>query len=106
MLEKYKRCFSCLNRGHLSRNYRFKDKTYTVIKGHLHRENTKWRYWRKYCIEIISKSPASVAYQTLQVMVKSSDGGKKIKCRVLLDSVGGRTFFSQKLADQLKGKTI
>ena len=29
ILKKYKRCFSCLNRGHLSRNCRSKDKTCT-----------------------------------------------------------------------------
>ena len=52
------------------------------------------------------KSPAAVAYQTLQVMVRSPDGEKTIRCQTLLVSAGGMTFFSQKLADQLQGKPV
>ena len=112
ILKKYRRCFSCLNRGHLSQNCRSKDKACTNCdkKGHHSSICTKKTpncvTGESPALKSLVKSPSAAAYQTLQAMVRSPDGGKKIKCRALLDSAGGRTCFSQKLADQFKGKPI
>ena len=96
----------------MSRDCRSKDKTCTNCdkKGH-HSSICKEKtpdgiIGESPALKSSVKSPAAEAYQTLQVIVRSPDGGKKIRCRALLDSAGGRTFFSQKLADQLKGKPI
>eukprot|EP00112_Aurelia_sp_Birch-Aquarium-sp1_P015934 Seg357.4 transcript_id=Seg357.4/GoldUCD/mRNA.D3Y31 product="hypothetical protein" protein_id=Seg357.4/GoldUCD/D3Y31 len=114
ILQKYKKCYKCLKKGHMvkdCRSARGLCKKCTTRNHHEAICDAGPRQEPKEPTGVIDVKKrvgpvASVAYQTLLAKVKSVDGSKEIKCRILLDSGSARSFMTQHLANELESKPI
>ena len=111
ILRRYRRCFGCLRKGHITHDCKSK-KACECGKGDHH---------KSLCEEVVpvivvgtgkpdlvDRNHASVAYQTVLVKVSDLGNSSEVTCRAMMDSASGGTYMTQRLADRLscgsKGK--
>ena len=108
VVKKYNRCFGCLKQGHMLRQC----KNAKVCKK-CGKEKHHWTLCRAtneptgVINQALLMGPtAAIAYQAVIAKVQPANGGKKVTCRVLLDSGSARSFITEKLARRLESKPI
>ena len=114
VLQKYNKCFSCLQKGRRIKECRRAKLCSKCTKRKHHESLCDGEHDEKGTSEVCGvmnnkkaqKPSASVAYQTVIVNIQSQNGKCTIKCRALLDSGSSRSFITQQLADGLQSKAI
>ena len=114
VLQKYSKCFSCLQKGHRVKECRGAKLCSKCTKRKHHESLCDGEHDEKGTSEVCGvmnnkkaqEPSASVAYQTVIVNIQSQDGKCTIKFRALLDSGSSRSFITQQLADELQSKAI
>ena len=114
VLQKYSKCFSCLQKGHRIKECRraklcskcTKRKHHELLCDGEHDEKGTSEVYGVMNNKKAQEPSASVAYQTVIVNIQCQDGKCTIKCRALLDSGSSRSFITQQLADELQSKAI
>ena len=111
ILRRYRRCFGCLRKGHITRDCKSKKAC----------ECRKCDHHTSLCEEVVpvivvgigkpdlvDRNRASVAYQTVLVKVSDLGNSSEVTCHAMPDSASGGTYMTQRLADRLscgsKGK--
>ena len=114
VLQKYSKCFSCLQKGHRIKECRRAKLCSKCTKKKHHESLCDGEHDEKGTSEVCDvmnnkraqEPSASVACQTVIVNIQSQNGKCTIKCRALLDSGSSRSFITQQLADELQSKAI
>ena len=110
ILKKYKRCFGCLKPGHSIKKCNKSSVCGNCSKGKHNEAICVAEQHAKEPTGIISAKrawpTASVAYQTVIAKVRSLNGTKEVKCRILLDSGSARSFMTQRLAEEIGSKPL
>ena len=110
ILRRYRRCFGCLRKGHITQDCKSK-KACECGKGDHHTSLCEVVPVIVVGIgkpDLVDRNRASVAYQTVLVKVSDLGNSSEVACRAMLDSASGETYMTQRLADRLscgsKGK--
>ena len=111
LVRKYGRCFKCLKKNHRAKDCMSGQKCEVCQGGHhtslceKEKGNGKEDETKATIPSLHIGAHGKVALQTLQAFAQAPGQGRKVRCRVLLDSGSQCTFITTELARMMKGKS-